>query len=246
MYYKIIELKTTFSTNSFAKELLVREKVPEGTVIYAFEQNAGRGMGNNLWESEAGKNLTISLILRPDFLATNMQFMISKVVSLAIIDYLDSLNIIQQVSIKWPNDIYADLKKIAGILIEHDISGSTIEHSIIGIGLNANQERFFSDAPNPVSLKNFTNKDTDIRSVLNSVLHFISLRYRQLKEKEYDSLNSDYLKMLLFYNTSHQYISNRNTFTGVITNVDQFGRLQINTDEGALRSFEMKEVTFVL
>jgi len=246
MDYKIIELKSTLSTNSFAKELLSREKVQEGTVIYALEQISGRGHGNNLWESEAGKNLTFSLVLYPDFLAAREQFMITKVVSLGLIDFLKSFYNIRQIRIKWPNDIYAGLKKIAGVLIESDIVGSNIVHTITGIGLNLNQELFLSDAPNPVSVRNLIHENSDISISLDSVLYSIGLRYNQLREGEYRKLNSDYLENLLFYNKIHKYISGGNTFKGVITDVDQYGKLQILSEKGELRSFGMKEIAFVL
>lgn len=246
MDYKIIELKSTLSTNSFAKELLSRENVQEGTVICAFEQTFGRGQGDNLWESEAGKNLTFSLVLYPDFLVASEQFMITKVVSLGLVDFLNSFGNIRHIRIKWPNDIYAGLKKIAGVLIESDIIGSNIVHTITGIGLNLNQERFLSDAPNPVSVKNLIHVNSDVRISIDSVLYSIGLRYDQLKKKAYSKLNSDYLENLLFYNKTHQYINSGNTFKGVITNVDHYGKLQILCEDGNLRSFGMKEVAFVL
>jgi len=246
MDYKIIELKSTLSTNLFAQELLLHEKVEEGTVVWASEQIKGRGLGNNFWESEAGKNLTISVILRPDFLAARDQFMITKIVSLGLIDFLNSFGNLHGINIKWPNDVYVGLKKIAGTLIECDIKGNSIEHVIAGIGLNLNQERFYSDAPNPVSVKNLIHTDISVSSSLESVLYYIGLRYRQLKEKLYDRINSDYLENLLFYKSFHQYLSKGNRFNGAIADVDSFGKLQILTDEGELKSFEMKDICFIL
>ena len=150
------------------------------------------------------------------------------------------------INIKWPNDVYVGLKKIAGTLIECDIKGNSIEHVIAGIGLNLNQERFYSDAPNPVSVKNLIHTDISVSSSLESVLYYIGLRYRQLKEKLYDRINSDYLENLLFYKSFHQYLSKGNRFNGAIADVDSFGKLQILTDEGELKSFEMKDICFIL
>ena len=130
----IIKKNQISSTNTVAIELLKKEELPEGTIIWADEQTKGRGQRGNSWESEPGTNLTISIILFPHFLKAEDQFLLSKVTSLAITDYL--ANRFNQVTIKWPNDIYVANDKIAGILIENSIIGSSFEYAVIGIGLN--------------------------------------------------------------------------------------------------------------
>ncbi len=148
------------STNSEAVRLLKESGLPEGAVISAGFQSAGRGQKENKWESEEGKNLLISVILFPINIEPDLQFIISMTISLGICDFLKRH--IPASSIKWPNDIYVNNDKIAGVLIENSIMGSSIEYSIAGIGLNINQEKFTGDAPNPVSLKNITGIDYDI------------------------------------------------------------------------------------
>lgn len=148
---EFIELDTVTSTSSHLAAMSAA--TPHGTVVMAREQTAGRGQRGNSWEAEPGANITLSLLLRPAGLHPSRQFIISQAVSLAIVGMLDALVAGHRVSIKWPNDIYVDDRKICGILIENSITGSGINHCIVGIGLNVNQTRFLSDAPNPVSLR---------------------------------------------------------------------------------------------
>ena len=147
-------LAETDSTNTYLQQLDADRHLPEGYIAYTDTQRAGRGQRGNSWESQPGKNLTFSLLLRPEHIPANQQFLLSQAVSLAATDVLNRYA--SGFSIKWPNDIYWEDKKIAGILIENVLSGSTFARSIVGIGLNINQERFISDAPNPVSLFQIT------------------------------------------------------------------------------------------
>ena len=135
-----IKLNDVSSTNSYISTLLSQESAIDPIVVLADYQESGKGQGNHTWHSNRGENLLMSLLLFPAFLSASSQFCLSMVASLAITDTLDSLGIAAK--IKWPNDILTKNGKIAGILIEHGISGKTISHSIIGIGLNLNQHAF--------------------------------------------------------------------------------------------------------
>jgi len=148
---EIIKIESTDSTSSHLAG--IAEGCAHGTAVMARVQTAGRGQRGNSWEAEPGMNITLSLLLRPEGLEPARQFIISQAVSLAIVEMLDNFIGADAVSIKWPNDIYVNDSKIAGILIENVISGSAISRSIVGVGLNVNQTEFLSDAPNPVSLK---------------------------------------------------------------------------------------------
>ncbi len=172
------------STNTCAALLLKQQKPPEGTVIHANFQTAGKGQKGNIWVSEAGKNLLFSIILFPDMIKPEEQFGISMAISLGICDFLNKL--IPVCSIKWPNDIYAGDDKIAGILIENSIRGGNIESSIAGIGLNINQVIFPSYLPNPVSLKLITGKEHDPDYCLNELLSSLDKRYKMLISRPSD------------------------------------------------------------
>jgi len=134
----IIHYDSLSSTNSTAW-LMVREKeLPEGTVISANFQTAGKGQHGNRWESERGKNLLFSIILYPSSVSPDEQFLISMSISLGICDFLK--HFLSDIKIKWPNDIYVNGGKIAGILIENSIIGQTIEYTVAGIGININRK----------------------------------------------------------------------------------------------------------
>lgn len=146
-----------------------------GDALMALEQTAGRGQRGNTWEAEPRKNISLSLMLRPSELPATRQFEVSEAVALGVVDLLDSLGI-DDVKVKWPNDIYVANRKICGILIENALSGPMISRSIAGIGLNVNQTVFRSDAPNPVSIKQLTGRDHDIRDLAARMINNILRR----------------------------------------------------------------------
>lgn len=230
------------STNNFALELIKTEKPAAGTVVLTLNQTKGRGQHTNSWESESGKNLTISIILRPEFLPIPQQFNISKVISLGVHDYLSRY--LSNVSIKWPNDIYVGDNKIAGILIEHSIMGSVLSTSVCGIGLNINQNKFVSDAPNPISLSNCTGKVYDLEKELQSLLDCIEKRYLQLENGFIQQLEKDYLKTMYWMNSEHSFEDENGVFLGKIVGVTPYGQLKIET-KGEERIYNFKEVSFI-
>lgn len=168
MELNIIMLHSTASTSSYLAGIAA--DAPHGTVVMAREQTAGRGQRGNSWEAEPGRNITLSLLLRPKGLHPARQFVISQAVSLAIVDMLEHF-VAQPVRIKWANDIYVGDRKICGILIENTITGTSIDCTIVGIGLNVNQMEFHSDAPNPVSLRQLMPKtEFDVEALARAMV----------------------------------------------------------------------------
>lgn len=241
---KIIKVESVDSSNNYALDLIKESKVIEGTVVWALEQTKGRGQRDNYWESEKGKNLTFSVILFPEFLDVEEQFLLSKAVSLGIVDFVKTYT--ENVSIKWANDIYVNDKKIAGILIENSIIGNKILSSVVGIGLNINQTVFISNAPNPVSLKLITGNDYDLEESLRLLCNFIESRYLQLKTNDITQLNYDYLNTLYRYNAFYTYESDRKQFTAKITGIAKSGRLILETKQGEIKEFDFNDVLFVI
>ncbi len=244
MLKKIIKVESVDSSNNYALDLIKKSKVVEGTVVWAFEQTKGRGQRDNYWESEKGKNLTFSIILFPEFLEVEQQFLLSKAVSLGIVDFIKTY--VENVSIKWANDIYVNDKKIAGTLIENSIIGNKILSSVVGIGLNINQTIFISNAPNPVSLKLITGNDYDLEESLSLLCNFIESRYLQLKANELSQLNYDYLNTLYRYNAFYTYESDGKRFIAKITGIAKSGRLILETRQGEIKEFDFNEVLFVI
>ena len=180
---KILKEETVTSTNDRLAELCQEKEIKEFTTLMAEYQTAGKGQRGNSWESEYGKNLTFSTVFYPQTIAPASQFILSMAVASAICTALAHYVHADCLQIKWPNDIYWKDKKIAGILIENDLTGSQISQSIIGIGININQEEFHSSAPNPVSLRQITKKETDRMEVLNSILEHIIFPDRKQRNR---------------------------------------------------------------
>lgn len=183
------------STNDYLKSICsTTENTPEGTVIWALEQTSGRGQHHNKWVSEAGKNLTLSVLLKPASLKAMEAFRLSKTIAVAVLDTVHHFTQ-KKVSIKWPNDIYVDQTKIAGILIENSIQGELVKQSIIGIGLNVNQESFLSDN-HPTSILKCSGQQFPLQEVSNHLLANISKRYLELQLGNFKTVDSNYFQHL--------------------------------------------------
>ncbi|MDA3866783.1 MAG: biotin--[acetyl-CoA-carboxylase] ligase [Salinivirgaceae bacterium] len=228
----------TVSTNLLAKQARNAE---EGWCVIADYQSGGRGMGANRWESNCGENITGSLILKPVFVTPGECFLISMAVSLGIVSFLDDLGV--QASIKWPNDIYVDGKKLAGILIENEFTAKAVTRTIIGIGLNVNQHQF-SDAPNPVSLRQITGQDFNVKAVAHQLFGNVYSRYLALA-KSADHVVKMYHSHLLGLGEVLRYQDDIGQFTGEIRHVETDGQIHIVDTSGILRTYYFKEVKLV-
>lgn len=238
----IIVFNELDSTNNYASQLL-KEKAAQGTVVLAHYQKNGRGQAGNFWESEWGKNLLFSVILYPGFLEAGKQFYISKIVSLALVNVLNSY--LTEVKIKWPNDIYVGENKIAGILIENAVKGVMLESSIVGVGLNVNQDKFLSDAPNPVSMKQLLKKEVDRNEILNSFLQNLKHYLHILRERRLESIDAEYFQQLYRKEGFHQYRKDNMEFSARIAGIGTFGQLQLEEPDGNVTEYMFKEVEFV-
>ncbi|MCG8484973.1 MAG: biotin--[acetyl-CoA-carboxylase] ligase, partial [Clostridia bacterium] len=151
-----------------------------------------------------------------------------------------------EVKIKWPNDIYVDDKKIAGILINNSINGNSMQSSIIGIGININQTKFLSDAPNPVSLKKLKRKEINLDKCLIRLLDHLNLRFRQLLQNNLEEINQEYLSRLYRYKTFANYIIDGNKIKAKIVGLDQYGKLCLKTKDLRTYTCDLKEVKFII
>jgi BirA family biotin operon repressor/biotin-[acetyl-CoA-carboxylase] ligase len=240
----LVTLKQVDSTNTFLKDMLSNSKpVPEGTVIMAEEQYAGRGQRENVWHAESGKNLTFSILLRPFFLDAQGQYDVTRAAALGVFDALYPI-LGDQLKIKWPNDIYYANKKLGGMLIENILLGNQIKNSIIGIGLNINQENFQENAGNATSVKQILQKDYDLKNILAEICNHIEAYYLQLKAGRLDFVREKYLSRLYWLNKRHQFRSNKRVFTGVIKHVTDAGLLVIDED-GVEQKYNFKEIAFL-
>ena len=248
MTFDITHIDETDSTNRWLREHADTER---DQLVWADYQLAGRGCGSNTWESERGKNLLFSFLLHPHELKANEQFRISMAISVAIVKALAShLSPLTShpskatgrrfsgnpLSIKWPNDIYWQDRKLGGILIENRLAGAFVRDSIIGVGLNVNQAQFISDAPNPVSLRQITGHEYDREQLLLSMVEHFSL---DVDAEEYRSL-------LYRRQGFHAYRDSEGDFEAELVTVEDDGHLLLRDRNGQQRRYAFKEVQFIL
>lgn len=236
------------STNTYLRELNGGDPAYDYEVAVASFQTAGRGQKGNTWESEAGKNLLFSILAHPKNIKVQEQFYISEAIALAVSDSV--INAIgpkyaEKVSVKWSNDIYWSDFKMAGILIENTLQGSSILDTVVGVGLDVNQEVFVSDAPNPISLKNITGRDFDIDTLLNDIIdRFIG--YMEKSESQHPEVDQLYRNRLYRREGIHRFRDGKGEFKASIEGIRPDGCLMLLTDNGQHRVYEFKQVQFIL
>ncbi|WP_316799137.1 biotin--[acetyl-CoA-carboxylase] ligase [Pedobacter frigidisoli] len=240
----LIKLKEIDSTNNFLKDLASNsEPLAEGTVIMADNQYAGRGQVENVWQTEPGKNISTSVYFRPFFLPLHRQFYLNIAVSLAVSEAL-MVFIPDGISIKWPNDIYHQNKKIGGILIENTLSGSSIKTSVIGIGLNINQEEFSASIRHKAtSVIQILHRSVEIMDIMDKLFVYMEKYYLILKSGRYEFLMDLYMRQLYLFDKLAEYRQGEQFFSGSIKGVAERGQLLIEVD-GILKSFNFKELEF--
>lgn len=233
------------STNQVLKTMHEEQALPEGYVLQAGFQTLGRGQGNNQWESDKDKNLLFSLLLLPHHLEVKDQFLISQMVSLGIIDVLRSVGDTSEAnsfSIKWPNDLYWNHRKIGGILIENSWQGNSIAHSIVGIGLNVNQQQFRSEAPNPISMSQIAGVELDVKPLLFSIVESVVNWYM---EDNAECIRECYLRNMYRREGWWTYRDAQGEFKARIKGINPEGGLILQDSLNQRKTYYFKEVQFV-
>lgn len=232
-------LDSVDSTNNYTANLINEKKITNGQVIMADYQGEGRGQRGSKWYSESGKNILLSLYLELDNLSVKNQSILAKYTSVSLVEALRTIGLNPQ--IKWPNDVLIDNKKICGVLIENQLIGQSIKNSIIGIGLNVNQETF--ELENVTSLKIELGKEQDRMSILFLLISAFNRTIDMLLYHP-DYIEEYYHKSLFKLNeVARFYNVNLGGFQGVITGVDSSGMIQITTNKGKF-TFDTKEIKF--
>ena len=229
------------STNTLASELCQLTSTAEGTVVITDNQTNGRGQRGNSWLSDAHKNLTFSVILKPTFLKPIDQFNLTIAISLALRDFLTH-QLTEVVKIKWPNDILVNDKKVCGILIENTLAGEMIQWSVVGIGLNVNQNSFLIESAS--SMKAIAGHDFSRPDELSMLFEFLERRYLQLRSGKTTELKNDYLGSLYGKGEVRKFVDATGEIEGVIEGVNQQGKLLI-ASRGGIKSYDLKEIRFI-
>lgn len=196
------------------------------------------------WFSSKGENLLFSLLIYPQHVVAAEQFIISRIAALAVKNTLDQFA--NDIRIKWPNDIYWQDKKICGMLIENDVQGKQIENSVIGFGINVNEQSFPSDLPNPISLRQITGMVHDREYLLDTFMREFFLLYRDFEQGNIEGIEDEYMFDLYRVNDYYWYEDANGKFQAMIEDVLPSGHLLLRTlDSGEVRKYAFKEVTFV-
>jgi BirA family transcriptional regulator, biotin operon repressor / biotin---[acetyl-CoA-carboxylase] ligase len=244
---KLIKLRIVDSTNRQLFKLFSEKNAAEGTAVLADCQSAGQGMGGNHWHSEYGKNLLLSILFTPHFLPAKNIAVFNKTIAVAVHQFLSTvIKHRWSVTIKWPNDIYVDDKKICGIKIECSTRGHNLMSAVVGIGLNVNQTQFPSDLFNPVSIKQLTRKEFSVEDCFNGLCNEIEKQYLRLKAGHEKEISRDYLNAMYRKDKMSQFEDDAGRFQGVIKDVDDEGRLCIENTNGGLLKYAMKDVKFII
>lgn len=248
-----IKLDEVDSTNNYLRRLDTQDD-RRMTLVTAEFQSGGRGAGTNRWESAKGENLLFSLRVTPSALPVSRMFVLSEAAALAVRESLNAFLPLAPCplplfSVKWPNDIYFEDSKVAGILIENDLQGSKVRSSVIGIGINVNQRRFVSDAPNPRSLADIVGHDVERQLVLERFMERMTHYVNMLdcgEETALASLHENYKKHLYRFGEKHKYVDEMGVFCATLIDVEQSGHLILLDKEGNKRRYEFKEVKYVI
>jgi BirA family transcriptional regulator, biotin operon repressor / biotin---[acetyl-CoA-carboxylase] ligase len=244
---KTIFLSESESTNSYAIDLLKNVNLHEGTVVQAARQTAGRGQRGNAWLTQSDCNLTASVILKPGFLELKRQFFLYKIAALACREAIDTIleGAGCEVRIKWPNDILVNGRKIAGILIENNVSERGINWTVIGIGVNVNQETF-EGLPHACSLKQITGRDYETASLLTLICSRLEHEYLALKAKKYDLLSRKYMTHLFGLSATREFIFENSRRNLLVKGVSETGLLHLQDETGREIEADVKQLEWVM
>ena len=227
------------STNKIATQLVRQGAVQHGALIFTEFQTQGRGQQQKTWESASGDNLTFSLVLFPN-LAIKHFFRLNILVSLAVAEAMDNW-VKDEIKIKWPNDIFYQDHKLGGILIQNNLQGTRVKSSVVGIGINVNQIHF--NYPRAISLTNIRNQIINREELLNEILIRLESTWEELLTRDLTKLEREYSARLYGKGLRKTFEDNNGLFQGVITGVDEQGRLIIKT-KNEPRYYNFHEVRY--
>ena len=240
----IIKLDAIDSTNSYLKKIILEKDISDYTIVTANFQTEGKGQLGYMWESEDSKNLLCSIYKKDLGIKVEDQFVLSMLVSLSIIRTLEKLNL-PKLYIKWPNDIMSDNKKICGILVENMVKQNSIKESVIGIGLNVNQDTF-KNLPNATSIKKIKGVAFNIDKLLNDLVNNIKKQFIDFNQSKIDLVFRQYEDVLYRMNIPSTFKNSEgDVFTGFIKGVNNLGRLKVLLEDNLTKSYSIKDISLL-
>lgn len=241
--WKVVFVDECDSTNSHIKHLKAKGELTDRTALMTYFQHKGRGQGKNNWYSSKEKNLLASFYRVVD-MPVKYHYMLNIIVSLAVKNVLKNFNI--EAKVKWPNDIYCGEKKIAGILIENVLMRDRLAETIIGVGLNVNEEEFPDSLPNPCSMHQLKNKSYDLNNIAELITVELDALHTEFVLDNGEQLFHEYQSCLYRLNQWHLFKVEGKTINARIRGVELDGRLLLETNAGSLRHFLFGEIEHVI
>lgn len=239
------KLDATDSTNSYLKELIREGESQNWTVVSTSEQTRGRGQQGAVWFSDAGKNLTFSILIKGIGLKARDQFLLNCAISHGIFKVMDACEI-PRLKVKWPNDIMSGSSKLAGILIENSLINDNIAQSVVGIGLNVNQEEFPSSLPYAVSMKQLTQQHYALDGILEQLVGSIKAEIGLIENGKYEILRANYQQHMYRRKSAHMFrMPGGDPFMAQIQGTTESGLLILRKEDDSLAHFAFKEIEYL-
>lgn len=234
-------LDETSSTNDFLRNYTPSADI---SIVSASFQTKGRGQMGNTWISNDGQNALFSVLVCPKGLKASDGFVLSQAMALSVKETLEEC--VDDVWVKWPNDIYCHGKKICGTLIENTLMGKFIGRSVIGNGINVNQTDFPDGlAAPPTSMCIQSGKECSTHEVIRHVVERFALYYREIMDGSYERIRTLYHENMYLRGKKSLFRDNEGIFTGIISHVETDGHLVIIDEQSQSRRYAFKQVQFI-
>ena len=240
-FKKMVILESVDSTNNYAMALIKSGVSPNGNTVFAMEQTHGRGRRGKHWKSNRGANIMLSISVQMQWLTVSRQFELSAAVALGCFDFM-SKYVPGNIFIKWPNDLFINDTKAGGVLIENVIKGTLWQWSVIGIGLNINQEKFDEVNLQATSFKLTTGKDYQVLELAEELRVFVLKRINDLKQGSFSKMLEEYNHDLFARNKMVRLKRQNIVFETKIMGVSDTG--QLITEDALERRFSFDEIEF--
>jgi BirA family biotin operon repressor/biotin-[acetyl-CoA-carboxylase] ligase len=241
-----IRLDGVDSTNNYAAEMLRQVGTTEGTLITANYQTAGRGQRSNAWQSEAGKNILCTYILKPTWMAVDRQFALNKAVALAVQRTIQSFCVQKSVRIKWPNDVLVNDSKVAGILIENTVSGGQIVSSLAGIGMNVNQQQISIDGKKVISIADVLKHSVSLDALQDELSAQLEAVYLRLRNGNDKPIAQEFSEVLYKRDVVCVFETREGLRNYTVRGVSEQGQLMVEDEAGVRYQFNHGEVHLIL
>ncbi|MEO8852918.1 MAG: biotin--[acetyl-CoA-carboxylase] ligase [Ginsengibacter sp.] len=229
------------STNNYAMAQIKNGEPQAGNPVLAMQQTGGKGRRNKNWKSNKSENILLSIPVKLHWFPISQQFQLSVAVALACFDLI-SQTLLANIFIKWPNDIFINDKKTAGILIENILRGKIWQWAIIGIGMNINQVNFEELNSTATSFRKETGESYEVLLLAKRLYVLVLKRIMDVKNDHFEKMLNEYNQHLYGKGKKVKLKKQGIILETKIIEVSSSGKLL--TKDGINREFDFDEVEF--